>query len=126
MHRLALSATWSWAALFGVAAASCGDEGEPKDPAANGGDYRSEPPGVLKATAQSRELSPVVDGRDLTALVADNTEFALSMFEQLRAQSPTENIALGPYSISQAMAMLYAGARGPTANGDARRAALHG
>jgi serpin B len=51
----------------------------------------------------------------LTALVSGNTEFALSLFGQLREQSPEANIALGPYSISQAMAMLYAGARGDTA-----------
>lgn len=116
MHRLVHYSTWGCATLLGLVAASCGDD-EPRDgeSTGSGSDYRTEPPGVLKATVQSRELSPAVDGRDLTALVSGNTEFALSMLEQLRAQSPTENIALGPYSISQAMAMLYAGARGQTA-----------
>jgi hypothetical protein len=45
--------------------------------ASGDGVYRVEPPGVLKARVQSRELSPSVDGRDLTALVSGNTEFAL-------------------------------------------------
>jgi serpin B len=138
MHGKKRFSVWGWAALLGAGAVSCGDEGAGRAPqtpddggdrseppggdgaggapqTTNDGDYRFEPPGVVKASAQSRELSPDVDGRDLTTLVSGNTEFALSMFERLRAQSPAQNMALGPYGISQAMAMLYAGARGQTA-----------
>jgi serpin B len=69
-----------------------------------------------------RDTKPRVDGRDLTQLVAGNTAFALEMYASLAAAAPGENLAIGPYSISQAMAMLYAGARGATA--DELRAAL--
>jgi serpin B len=121
MQRRTGFVVWGWVVLLGVAgAASCSDDeasagGGGYEASAGGGAYRKEPPGVLKATVQSRDLAPAVDGRDLTALVSGNTEFALSLFGQLREQSPEANIALGPYSISQAMAMLYAGARGDTA-----------
>lgn len=99
------------ALALGSSIVGCGsNEGD-----AGGAAYRPEPPGVMKATVQSRELAPAVDGRDLTALVSGNTELALSLFAELREQAPGENVALGPYSISQAMAMLYAGARGQTA-----------
>jgi serpin B len=113
---------WRCLLLLGATAVGCSGENGPGGVAASG-DYRVEPPGVLKATVQSRELSPSVDGRDLTALVTGNTELALSLFEQLREQAPSENMALGPYSISQAMAMLYAGARGETA--EEMRQVLH-
>jgi serpin B len=66
---------------------------------------------------------PAVDGRDFTALVSGNTIFALELFDVMRAQASNQNIAVGPYGISQALAMLYAGARGQTA--EEMRAALH-
>ena len=75
---------------------------------------RPRPPNVLLGTVTKRELQPVVDGRDLTQLVVGNTRFALDMYANLAAKSPGKNLAIGPYSISQAMAMLYAGARGVT------------
>ena len=99
--------------LLGVLTAACSGDEDPAGPGAS--QYRSEPTGTLKASVESRELSPSVDGRDLTSLVSGNTELALTLLQQLREQSPEQDIALGPYSISQAMAMLYAGARGQTA-----------
>ena len=106
-------------ALLALWAAACGNG----DGASTPGVERPEPPNTLKATVQSRQLSPAVDGRDLTGLVAGNTAFALELFSVLREASPTENVALGPYSISQALAMLYAGAGGQTAT--AMAGALH-
>lgn len=73
------------------------------------------PENVLLGTVKTRELQPEVDGRDLTQLVAGNTTFALEMYANIAADAPGQNVAIGPYSISQAMAMLYAGARGVTA-----------
>jgi len=70
---------------------------------------------VRKATESSRDLRPSVDGRDLTALVRGNTRFALELFDRMRTEAPDENLAFGPYSVSHALAMLYAGARGETA-----------
>lgn len=100
----------SWIGALALLVTGCGD-----DEGAGAGVPRIEPPGTLKATVQARDLAPVVDGRDLTSLVAGNTAFALELFAELRAASPGRNVALGPYSISQALAMLYAGARGSTA-----------
>jgi serpin B len=57
-------------------------------------------------------LSPV-DGA-LKELVQGNNQFALDFYRQL-AQGETGNIAFSPYSISTALAMSYAGARGKTA-----------
>lgn len=115
MKRRDRSGLRASALALGVWSAGCGSAGCGSEGGADATAYRSDPPGVLKATVHARDLAPSVDGRDLTALVSGNTELALSLFAAMRAQAPDENIALGPYSISQAMAMLYAGARGETA-----------
>ncbi len=47
-------------------------------------------------------------------LVAGNTAFALDLYAAVRPDS-AENLLFSPYSISQALAMAYAGARGETA-----------
>jgi len=56
--------------------------------------------------------------RDLKMLVAGNTEFALALYRQLRQDLGKENeewnLFFSPYSISTALAMTYAGARGDT------------
>jgi serpin B len=69
----------------------------------------------MSSTLKERDTKPEVDGRDLTQLVEGNTAFALEMYANLAAANPGKNATIGPYSISQAMAMLYAGARGTTA-----------
>ena len=50
---------------------------------------------------------------DEAALVGGNSEFAFDLYARLRARDG--NLFLSPYSISNALAMTYAGARGPTA-----------
>jgi serpin B len=49
---------------------------------------------------------------DQGAVVAGNTEFALDLYAKLRSEEG--NLFLSPYSISTALAMTYAGARGET------------
>jgi len=49
---------------------------------------------------------------EVNTLVADNTEFAVSLYQQL-AQSDG-NLIFSPYSISLTIAMIYVGARGET------------
>jgi serpin B len=53
------------------------------------------------------------DQKDVGAVVKGNTEFALNLYGKLRAQPG--NLFCSPYSISTALAMTYAGARGQTA-----------
>ena len=67
------------------------------------------------ATAQSEqagELAPPVEAAELDALVAGNTQFALDLYHALTCQPG--NLFFSPYSISTALAMAYAGARGET------------
>jgi serpin B len=70
------------------------------------------------ATAQevksnkARETSPQVDTAVLGTLVAGNTAFAMNLYQAMRV--PEGNLFFSPYSISEAMAMTYAGARGQT------------
>ncbi len=47
------------------------------------------------------------------SLVEGNTAFALDLYRQL--QTTPGNLFLSPYSLSTALAMVYAGARGDTA-----------
>lgn len=55
-----------------------------------------------------------VPPEDLKALVDGNNEFAFDLYKQL-AKKHNGNIVFSPYSISSALAMTYAGARGETA-----------
>lgn len=50
---------------------------------------------------------------DINRAAKDNTEFALKIFQEL--SKGNENVFISPYSISSALAMTYAGARGNTA-----------
>jgi serpin B len=59
-----------------------------------------------------RDTSPVVGTTDLAELVVGNTAFALDLYQSLREGQG--NLFFSPYSISLALAMTYAGARGET------------
>ena len=58
---------------------------------------------------------------NIGAVAKDNNAFALDLFQQLREQEG--NLFFSPYSISSALGMTYAGAKGDTAKG--MEAALH-
>jgi serpin B len=66
-------------------------------------------PSIVFARVQS---DVVADVADVATLVQDNSAFALDLYQQLRL-SPG-NIFFSPHSISTALAMTYAGARGNT------------
>ena len=63
-------------------------------------------------SALKRLQAPIVSPHDQEALVAGNTAFALDLYRQLREEGG--NLFYSPYSISLALAMTYAGARGQT------------
>ncbi len=64
-------------------------------------------------TGQLPAGSPSVDDEQLAELAAGNAAFALALHAHL-ASGSNENLFLSPYSISIALAMTYAGARGET------------
>jgi serpin B len=73
---------------------------------------------LLAATvsvADCRAMSkPAVAGKtEIKVVVEGNNRFALAIYEKLRAEEG--NLFFSPYSISTALAMTYAGARGETA-----------
>ncbi len=61
--------------------------------------------------AQDRAQAPAKE--DVKALVQGNNAFALDLYRRLGAKGG--NVVFSPYSISTALAMTYAGARGETA-----------
>jgi serpin B len=66
----------------------------------------------LALSAKQRVTSPSVGAPDLTALVDGNSAFAFDLYKALSEEEG--NLFFSPYSISQALAMTYAGARGET------------
>ncbi len=71
-------------------------------------------PGVAVASEKERVSSPDVAGGDLNTLVEGNTAFAFALYRRLVEQEGGKNLFYSPYSISLALAMTYAGARGET------------
>src|SRR5260221_7594084 len=67
--------------------------------------------GMAQSTLQ-RITSPQVSSADAQTLVDGNNAFALDIYQTLRSQNG--NLILSPFSISLALAMTYAGARGET------------
>lgn len=59
-----------------------------------------------------RITSPTVENSDLDTLVDGNTAFTLNLYQQLKDKEG--NIFYSPHSLSVALAMTYAGARGET------------
>lgn len=71
--------------------------------------------GLSSNVAQSsvrRDTKPSIPESDVQTLVDGNNAFALDLYRTLRAEDG--NLILSPYSISLALAMTYAGARGET------------
>lgn len=69
--------------------------------------------GLLILTALSTFNVFAQTSSGVEALVQGNTQFAIDLYKQINAEE--RNIFFSPYSISTALAMTYAGARGETA-----------
>jgi serpin B len=69
--------------------------------------------GELLMSDKPRETSPDVSEADLALLVEGNTAFAFDLYQALKAKDG--DLFYSPHSISVALAMTYAGARGETA-----------
>jgi serpin B len=78
----------------------------PWPPEENPTDYR------LLTSDLPRDDNPVVPPGDLSEVVDGNIGFACDLYHDLGAQD--DNIFFSPFSISEAMAMIYSGARGDT------------
>jgi serpin B len=89
-------------ALLGalLAAAGCTDAADPSAP------------GEILRSDLARDTAPDVPEADRAALREGNTAFALKLHGQLRDEPG--NLFYSPHSISTALAMTYAGARGET------------
>jgi serpin B len=70
--------------------------------------------GAVLLARSPHDLSPEVSDDDVRDLARANAAFALDLYRELAADTPG-NIVIGPHSISSALAMVYAGARGDTA-----------
>jgi serpin B len=68
--------------------------------------------GDIVQSEKPRVTSPEVDKTDLALLVEGNSNFALNLYQALKEENG--NLFCSPYSISIALAMTYAGARGET------------
>jgi serpin B len=92
-------------------AMACGRAGDqlppPVDP--------PQPPDVVYGSVKERDRSGRADGAQFTAVVAAQKALAVKLFNALRVENPEGNLAVGSYSVNQVLGMLYAGARGVTA-----------
>jgi len=67
---------------------------------------------ALVQSDNPRITSPAVSGTDTATLTKDNGTFAFELYKHLNTGD--DNLFFSPFSISQALAMTYAGARGTT------------
>jgi len=70
-------------------------------------------PGVVLASEKDRVVPSISEG-DLEALVEGNTAFGFDLYRLFAEQQADDNLFYSPYSISLALAITYAGARGET------------
>ena len=69
-------------------------------------------PAMVAQSSRARLNSPQVDSTQGAALTAGNNSFAFDLYRAIRAGKG--NLFYSPYSVSQALAMTYAGARNNT------------
>lgn len=63
---------------------------------------------------RSRTIDPGADGSQLQEVVVGMNQFAIDLYRRASQEQPG-NLVLGPYSVTSALGMIYAGAAGETA-----------
>jgi serine protease inhibitor len=96
-----------------LAACAC-TSGEPPLGNGPGAMEAGSAPGEFISAGKERVANPEVPASDLEVVAAGNTDFGAALYRELR--QPGKNLFFSPYSVSQALAMVYAGARGETAS----------
>lgn len=74
---------------------------------------RSGAPGAVAASSKKRISSPDVPQTDVKELATGNNAFAFDLYQAIRGEE--DDLLYSPFSIFQALAMVYADARGQTA-----------
>ncbi|MBN1813049.1 MAG: serpin family protein, partial [Anaerolineae bacterium] len=100
-------------AAIAIVAAGTGCRSTGATEAASGTTQAASEAPLETASDAARAVAPDVPAADRAAVVAGNNRFALDLYQALRTD--TDNTLYSPYSISLALAMTYAGARGETA-----------
>ncbi len=78
----------------------------------SGGGVATHAGGQVTRSRLAREEAPAADQADLSLLATAGTQFAVGLYAALRGEEG--NLFFSPYSIAQALAMVYAGAEGET------------
>ena len=107
------------AALLSLSAVACGPTGSGPDPVPDPIPDTSDctdpsKSGCLVASDKQRNATSSASKEDIEAAVSGNSAFAVDLYQSLRGQSG--NVFYSPFSISEALAMTWAGARGKTAD----------
>jgi serpin B len=100
------------AVTVSVAVIQHGDNARPRR-VASGPGLMQVPANAQLAVSSVRRAAP--DPTGVEALVAANSHFAFDLYHELAKEAPGKNLFFSPESISYALAMTYAGARGNTA-----------
>src|SRR5687767_14906728 len=101
----AMKTLGTWVTLAMALVAGCSSAGETSKPSFD-----------VARSSLARDLSPVVSAANQEKLSADNAAFAIDLYHAVRKGPEVQGrgIFLSPHSISTALAMTYAGARGTT------------
>ena len=104
------------AIILSIALLGCGKLPEttsPTAPPSTETPATEEPQSNEVRSEKTRVTIPLATNSELTDLVRGNNDFAFGLYQKLREEE-SGNLFYSPYSISLALAMTYAGARGET------------